>query len=128
MNPIVIADASAVLAYLGSERGGDAVDKHLPQIAISSVNLAEVVTVLTKRGVSAVWIETNVLRVFPNVIAFDRDLACQAGLLTGATKQLGLSLGDHACLVTAIALKATVFTTDTAWRKLDVGVEIRLLR
>lgn len=127
MKPI-IADASAILAYLGFEPGGEIVEKHLPEITLTAVNLAEVVTVLTLRGVKEDWITTRVLQVFDNILPFDRETAKLTGTVVHLTQKLGLSLGDRACIAAGIILDARVLTTDAAWKKLNVGVEITLIR
>jgi ribonuclease VapC len=44
------------------------------------------------------------------------------------TAPLGLSLGDRACLALAILLRLPIYTSDRVWKKLALGVEIRLLR
>jgi PIN domain nuclease of toxin-antitoxin system len=124
----ILADASAILAYLGFEPGGEIVDKHLPEITLTAVNLAEIVTVLTLRGVKEDWITTRVLQVFDNILPFDRELAKLAGTLVHLTQKSGLSLGDRACIAAGIVLDARVLTTDAAWKKLNVGIEITLLR
>ena len=125
---LLLADASAILAYLGFETGSDAVAEHLANLAITSVNLAEIVTVLSLRGVKTEWIQNRVLRVFSNILPFDREQARVAGSLAHLTKEQGLSLGDRACLATAIVLDATVLTADQAWRNLNLGVEIVMIR
>lgn len=127
MKPI-LADASAIVAYLGFEPGGEIVEKHLPDIVLTAVNLAEIVTVLTLRGINEDWITTRVLQVFHNILPFDRELAKLTGTLVHLTQKLGLSLGDRACIAAGIVLDARVLTTDTAWKKLNVGVEIILIR
>lgn len=127
MKPL-LADASAILAYLHFEPGGEAVGKHLETIAITSVNLAEIITVLVLRGIKKDWIDSRVLRVFRHILPFDRDHAQLAGSLVMLTKKQGLSLGDRACLAAGIILGAKVLTADAAWQKLDLGVEIVLIR
>ena len=59
---------------------------------------------------------------------FDREQAQLAGQLAILTQKHGLSLGDGACLAAGIVLEARVLTADTAWRKLNLGVEIVLIR
>jgi ribonuclease VapC len=125
---LLLADASAILAYIGFEKGSDAVAEHLADLSITAVNLAEIVTVLSLRGVKSDWIESSVLRVFSNILPFDREQARVAGSLAILTKKQGLSLGDRACLATAIVLDARVLTADQAWRKLNLGVEIVMIR
>ena len=70
-----LADASAILAYLDFEPGGDAVAEHLADITLTAVNLAEIVTVLSLRGVKKEWIESRVLGVFANILPFDQEQA-----------------------------------------------------
>ena len=124
----ILADASAILAFLNFERGGETVAEQIENIAVTSVNLAEIVTVLMLRGIKKDWIDTRVHRVFTNVVPFDREQAQLAGQLAILTQKHGLSLGDRACLAAGIVLDARVLTADTAWRKLNLGVEIVLIR
>jgi ribonuclease VapC len=124
----IIADASAILAYLGFEPGGDIVGDHLAEINVTAVNLAEIVTVLTLRGVKEDWIKKRVLQVFGNIIPFDRDLASLAGSLVLLTQKHGLSLGDRSCLAAGIVMNAKVLTADNAWKKVNLGIEITLIR
>lgn len=63
-----------------------------------------------------------------DVIAFDAAMAVRAGALRPVTRSLGLSLGDRACLATAQQLKLPVITADRTWQKLDVGVEVHIVR
>jgi ribonuclease VapC len=124
----ILADASAVLAYLQFEPGGEAVAQYLPDVRLTAVNLAEVVTVLTLRDIAKDWIESRVLQVFSNVIPLDREQAALTGYLTSLTRKHGLSLGDRACLAAGILLKARVLTTDAAWQRLPLDLDILLLR
>lgn len=127
MKPI-LADASAILAYLDFEPAGDIVRDHLADLKLTAVNLAEVVTVLALRGVTKQWIESRVLRVFGNILPFDVKQATLAGSLAVLTRKHGLSLGDRACLATGILLDAKVLTADTAWKNINVGIEIIQIR
>jgi PIN domain nuclease of toxin-antitoxin system len=51
-----------------------------------------------------------------------------AGRLWAPTRQLGLSLGDRACLSLGLRLGLTVLTCDRAWAQLSLDVVIQLLR
>jgi PIN domain nuclease of toxin-antitoxin system len=51
-----------------------------------------------------------------------------AAELRSITRPFGLSLGDRACLALAIERKAAVYTTDRAWKNLDLGIEIEVIR
>lgn len=44
------------------------------------------------------------------------------------TKPFGLSLGDRACLALGMKMNLPVLTADRAWAKLDLGVQVNLLR
>ena len=44
------------------------------------------------------------------------------------TRPYGLSLGDRACLALAIQRKATVYTTDAAWKNLNLSIEVDVIR
>jgi ribonuclease VapC len=59
---------------------------------------------------------------------FDEEQAFLAGLLYPQVQPFGLSLGDRACLALARQVAGTAVTADRAWEKLDLGVEIQLIR
>lgn len=60
--------------------------------------------------------------------SFDKQQARIAGNLWKQTKELGLSLGDRACLALAQHLELPVLTADKIWQQLDIGVSIQLIR
>ena len=61
-------------------------------------------------------------------VPFDEVQARLAGELVAQTRPYGLSLGDRACLALAIQRKATVYTTDAAWKKLNLPIEVEVIR
>jgi PIN domain nuclease of toxin-antitoxin system len=63
-----------------------------------------------------------------DVTDFDRVLAEQTGALIAKTKRSGLSLGDRACLALAAREQVPALTSNRAWSKLELGVEVRLIR
>jgi len=64
-----------------------------------------------------------------DVIDFNSAIALAAGLLRQATRQLGLSLGDRACLAAAQTLgNLPVLTADRIWAELSVDFKITVLR
>ena len=127
MTPAIL-DASAILAYLKAEPGGDAVKAYLPGATASAVNMAEVGTRLVDRGMSEHDMRTTIGNLGLNVVPFDQDTAYTAAALRARTRQAGLSLGDRACLALGIARKLPVLTADRSWAGLDLGIEIRLIR
>jgi PIN domain nuclease of toxin-antitoxin system len=127
----VILDASAVLAYLLREPGGEGVAAAIDLGAgLGTANLAEVMTRLVRDGVS-VDTAREVLDALP-VTLFDLDavLALRAGEMILATRKVGLSLGDRLCLALAIREKVPALTADTAWAEIAplIGATVRLIR
>jgi len=96
--------------------------------AVSAVNLSEVVAKLSERGVPEKEIRTALDGLGLDVVPFDETTAYRAGLLRRATRSLGLSLGDRACLALALQLAVPVFTTDRSWKTLRIGVKVRAIR
>lgn len=121
-------DSSAVLALLNGEPGSDAVRANLAEAAISTVNVAEVVTRLARSGEGVETIRTLVDLLKMDVIHFDAVSAEDTGMLVVKTGKAGLSLGDRACLALAAREKLPVLTADRVWQGVDVGVEIRMIR
>jgi PIN domain nuclease of toxin-antitoxin system len=123
-----VLDASAVLAFVNRETGWQRAEAEMSLGTVSSVNLAEVVTRLTLMGGSAEQIEQAWSVLDLEIQTFDAARAFSAGLLVARTKRLGLSLADRACLALAVELGVPAVTADRAWTKLDLPVEIRVIR
>ena len=128
MNNDYVLDASALLTLLNAEKGRDLVLEFLPKSVISTVNLAEVVTRLSMIGMPDGEVREALTMLGLETIPFDEEQAFRAGLLSAYTRTLGLSLGDRACLALAITNHAAALTADRAWKDLDIGVEIKLIR
>jgi PIN domain nuclease of toxin-antitoxin system len=121
-------DASAVLAMMLGEDGGEQVRERLASSQISAVNLSEVVAKLQDGGVPDEVITSSLAEMNFDVLAFDQGQAVRAGLLRTGTRSIGLSLGDRACLSAAESRDAVAVTTDRAWSKLKVGIAVDVLR
>jgi ribonuclease VapC len=127
--PKVILDTSAVLAFVQQEPGADIVRANLAEAGICAVNLAEAVTVLVRNGrrdFDAIRLEMETLDL--DLIDFDGDLALVTGELVAKTKPYGLSLGDRACLAAAMREGIPAMTAERSWGKLDLGIDIQLIR
>ena len=125
-------DASALLAYLQGEDGGGVVEAVLEQSAMSTVNLAEVLTVaLHKRGEAPATLRPQLLALGIRAFDFTAEDSQAAGELWPATKAQGLALGDRACLALGRRLGAKVVTAELQkdWRKLGLkGLDIEIIR
>ncbi|HET7923050.1 MAG TPA: type II toxin-antitoxin system VapC family toxin [Gammaproteobacteria bacterium] len=113
----VLLDASALLALLENEPGAAEVAAALPHAQVSAVNLAEVTAKLMEHG----WSKSDIAKLHGlglEIVPFTQDMALQAGELSPQTRRFGLSLGDRACLATALVSGTRkVLTADTAWTK-----------
>lgn len=123
-----VLDASAVLAYLQAEPGGETVAELLPSSVISAINYGEVVNKLIRSGLSgdAAVRVTNQLAC--DVRPLDRHVAAEAAKLYFVTYAAGLSLADRCCLALAKQEGAPAVTADKAWSSIDAGVVVELIR
>lgn len=123
-----VLDSSAILAVIFKEPGSERLAPLLQGALLSTVNLAEVHTRLLLRGVPADFAWSRILGMGCKVYPYDEGQARITAELITKTRPLGLSLGDRACLGLAILRKATVYTTDHAWRSLALGIQIEVIR
>ncbi len=123
-----VLDASAILALLNSETGGEVVLSLLPRAFVSTVNLAEVYARLAAAGMSAPEIREVISLLGLSVVDFDQETAFASGELYRHTQPPGLSLGDRACLALAQRMGAVAVTADRAWLSIETGIQIRLIR
>ena len=123
-----VFDSSALLALIGKEGGYELVVEHLQHAVMSSVNFAEVATVLIRRGHGRERMTEILNKVAPQIIQFSPEQAIEVGCLYARTKAHGLSLGDRACLAVAQELNLPVLSADKIWAQLEVGVRVRLIR
>jgi ribonuclease VapC len=126
-NKIVI-DASAILALLKMEEGHEKVAEKLDDAIISSVNFSEVITVIARNGFGTEEVIKSLKNTFLHIVEFDTEQAIIAATLDKTTKKQGLSLGDRACLALAKHKNLPVLTSDKIWKKLDLGVEVQIIR
>jgi PIN domain nuclease of toxin-antitoxin system len=125
---LAVFDSSAVLAVILNEPGSQKVVSILEGGLLSTVNLAEVHTRLLQRGAAADHAWNRIFSLQCEVCFFSDEQARIAAELMAVTRPFGLSLGDRACLALAIQRKATVYTTDRAWKNLSLGIEIEVIR
>ena len=126
--PNTVIDASALLALLNAEPGADIVIEALPGGVVSAVNLSEVIAKLCDAGTPEKAIRQVLQSLGLEVIPFDEEQSYQAGLLRTATQDIGISLGDRACLSLAKMLGVAALTADRAWSGLPIEVAIKVIR
>lgn len=126
--PKTVIDASALLALLNAEPGADIVTEALPGGVISAVNLSEVIAKLCDAGVPEKAIHQTLQPLGLEIVSFDEEQAYQAGVLRTSTQNMGISLGDRACLSLAKMLGVVALTADRAWAGLSVGATIKVIR
>jgi ribonuclease VapC len=124
----VVVDSSAVLAVLLGERGNDRVVTILEGALLSTVNLVEVHTRMISLGAVAAHVWSRIRNFNCEICPLTEEQARIAAELVTATRPYGLSLGDRACLALAIGRNATVYTTDRNWNKLDLGIQVEVVR
>jgi ribonuclease VapC len=100
----------------------------LTHAVASTVNLAEVQGKLVNSGWKRDEAWEDATSPVSEIIPFTAEHAEAAGSLIAATRALGLSLGDRACLALALSLNAPVYTADRAWRNLKLGLRINIIR
>ncbi len=129
-----VLDASALLAYLQGEPGGDRVREAIGRGAtVSAVNWAETLSKLADAGEDPDQAARRLLEAGPLLRAvvvhpFDEAQAREAARLRPLTRSLGLSLGDRACLALGKSLGVPVLTADGSWAKLKIGVRVEIVR
>lgn len=128
MTDIVVLDSSALLCLLNAEPGAERVAGLLDGAAISTANLAEAIGKLREHGLSAAETREALAGLPLDIRPFTEEEAHAAGALRPATRALGLSLGDRACLALAQEMQALALTADREWLKLDIGVEVEAVR
>lgn len=124
-----VLDASAVIALLQQEPGAERVAAAMEDgFLISAVNFAEVATKLVERGVPRDAVHDLLSEFEPAVVDLDADLAYALVDLRLATRSVGLSLGDRACLALSRRLALPAVTADRSWQRLNIGVSVVPIR
>lgn len=123
-----VLDASALLAMLQDEPGGDIVQELLETAAISSVNWSEVIQKALDRQMEIDGLRHDLEALGLQILPFTAVLAETTAQLRSATRQAGLSLGDRACLALAAVLGLPAITADRVWPDLGLPLKIRVVR
>ena len=95
---------------------------------MSTVNLSEVLGRLARDGQDPSVIAARLLDSPIEWVPFSVSHGARAAALVPVTQAAGLSLGDRACLALAAERGVTAVTADRAWRDLDLGIAVELIR
>ncbi|MEN9567430.1 MAG: hypothetical protein RLZZ69_2626 [Cyanobacteriota bacterium] len=124
----VVLDASALLAYLQDEPGGEMIEEILSEAIISSVNWTEVVQKSLAAGVVIDGMREDLAALGLEIVPFASEDGEMAGQLWLQTKQVGLSLGDRACLSLGLKLNLRVLTCDRIWTTISLALDVQVIR
>ena len=124
----LVLDASAILAMLLGEPGGERVLDDLDTSVVSVVGLAEVLSKLADRGVATGELPDQLRSAGVRFEAVVEADAADVGRLRLLDSRHVLSLGDRICLALARRLGLAVLTGDRVWAETDYGVDVVLVR
>ena len=126
----IVLDASALLAMLRDEPGGEKVAGALIGSRMCTVNLAEVMSHFVHNGMPPHEVDA-MLRPLPvTLVDADAELARIAGHLRATTAEAGLSLGDRFCLALALRDGLPAWTADQQWASVaeTIGAKVKIIR
>lgn len=126
----VVLDASAILADLTGEPGGEIARAAAANAVASAINIAEVVAKLIELGMDEREAEFLAGRGHYEVSSVDQSQAILVGRLHSRHRRHGISLGDSFCLALAQQTGRPVLTADRKWKALEatLGIEVTLIR
>jgi PIN domain nuclease of toxin-antitoxin system len=125
---VIVLDASALLAFLFREPGHEQVEERIDRSCLSAVNLSEVLGRFARDGKDVARVSRRIADTTIEIVPFSVEHAEVAASLVPATRALGLSLGDRACLALATTRRLAALTADRTWVELDLGISIELVR
>ncbi len=122
-----VLDASALIAWLSDEKGGEIVETMLPA-AISASNMVEVYSKAFRSGLSIDEVRAALAELPLQLHPFDEDQIPGAASIHGQTRQLNFSLADCICINLAAMLGLPALTGDRKWAEVKLPAKITLIR
>lgn len=123
-----VLDASAILALLQKEPGSAQVATHLADSVVSAVNAAEIATKLADVGLPDGFAPAVIKALGVTIVDFDARQAWAVASLRESTRELGLSLGDRACLALGLSSAGPTVTADRSWAGLPDEFNVLVVR
>lgn len=126
----VVLDASALLAMLRDEPGGDKVADVLIDSQMCVVNFAEMASHFVHNGMPSQEVDAMLHPLPVTLVEADVELAKEAGHLRAVTSKAGLSLGDRFCLALAMREGLPAWTADKQWASVaeKIGINVVVIR
>ena len=125
---IAVVDSSVILAVIRKEEGAQRGFELAQGAMMNTVSVAEVIT----KCIEWTYPEETALQLIHScgvrTVGLDERLAVLAGRLRRGMPKGVLSLGDRACIATAILHDATAVTADRVWAKLNLPCPVELIR
>ena len=125
---MIVLDSSALIAFMFHEKGYERVAAIIDDSCISAVNFSEVIGRFVRDGYDPETVMKRIARSSIEIVPFGTADATLTASLLPATRPLGLSLGDRACLALAISRRIGAITADHPWLELDFPIEITCIR
>jgi PIN domain nuclease of toxin-antitoxin system len=125
---VIVLDSSALLAIALEEPGAGSVQAVAREAALSSANLAEILTVVERNGGDSEQIFLDIVALGVEIVPVSTAYARMAAQIWKKYPRLNLSLGDRLCLALAFDLHADVLTSDREMAKTDLGIHVALFR
>ena len=127
MTSSIVLDASAVIAMLKEETGGDEVAKILNVSCMSIINFEEVASYFALKGWSRKQIG-NLLGELPiEVVDVDLEQSWTVAMWRPITDRIaGIEIADRYCLALGKHRGCEVWTADRVWKEVAESIEVNV--
>ncbi len=95
---------------------------------VSTVNYSETLAKMCLRNMDFEFASKKISSLKLSIVTFTEHHASLAAKMITTTRAKGLSFADRACLALAKEQQIPALTADMAWKDIDVGVDIVLVR
>ena len=123
-----VLDSSASLALLWQEKGAESILRHTGIYITPSLIYAETCIRLMKEGTKRLEAEPIANTVIDEVLPLEKEDTALILKFALMAREQHLSLADMTCIALAIKEKCPVITSDKAWKKLKLPVEVIIFR